>query len=160
MVDTTVVRQDMFSYNILPIIIIGAVLAAFVIFAIVRLIIKHNKTKVKNEPANLVVSEIADVNSIKQMYLKQIVSLEKQLNNDEIDVRAAYQKMSEIIREFVFKVTKINVQTCTLMDISKLNMPMLTELIMDYYEPEFAIDSKHDVKMSIEKTKRVIVGWN
>ena len=39
-------------------------------------------------------------------------------------------------------------------------MPFLTELIQEYYAPEFAKQSIGDIKQAIEKTRKVVEKWN
>ena len=63
--------------------------------------------------------------------------------------------ISVLIRLFVYELTGLEVQSCTLKDIKKLNIPVLYELIKEYYDPEFSKISKGNIK-----TKEVISRWN
>lgn len=72
----------------------------------------------------------------------------------------AYQNLSKVIRNFVFEATHIKVQNYTLDDIRKLNMPILYELISEYYNPEFANISNGNFIYSIEKARGVVERWN
>ena len=47
----------------------------------------------------------------------------------------------------------------SLSEIRTLNMPALTQLVAEYYEPEFAEYSMANIKQSIFKTRRVIETW-
>ena len=53
----------------------------------------------------------------------------------------------------------IKVQYYTLEDIKKINMPILSKLVEEYYNPEFERVSKGNVLESIGKTKKVIENW-
>ena len=92
--------------------------------------------------------------------MKKLIVLENKIDKNEITIRKAYQNLSSIIRYFVYAVTGIKVQNYTLEDIKGLNMSMLYELIKEYYRPEFAEKSLGDIKLSIEKTRKVIKKWN
>ena len=101
-----------------------------------------------------------DINRIKEKYLKRLDNIEEKLNSNKISVRHAYQMLSANIRYFVFEVTNIKVQNYTLREIEKLKMPILSELIEEYYAPEFAEYSVGNIKTSLEKTRKVIEKWN
>lgn len=108
------------------------------------------------------VKEVKPVNKqkIKQKYIKKLNEVEQKILNNKITIRSAYQSTSFIIRCFVYEMTNIKVQNYTLNDISKLNMPILYELIQEYYVPEFSEQSIGNIKSSIEKTRKVIEKWN
>lgn len=97
---------------------------------------------------------------IKEKYIKELEKIEMDYNAKKITLRSAYQKMSRCIRKFVFDVTGIRVHNYTLEDIKALHMPILEELIKEYYAPEFSKQSSGDVTASLEKTKRAIEIWN
>lgn len=161
---TEVKLQEPFSYSLLPVIITGIIVVAFLIFIIVRKIIiiqknakKHPKTVTEDRRRKLTKEEILQ---IKEEYISQLIKIQEGYDNGQIALRDAYQRISACIREFVFKVTDIEVHNCTLTDIKRLNMPVLAELVEEYYRPEFEKESLGDVKNSIEKTKRAIERWN
>ena len=85
--------------------------------------------------------------------------LEKEYQQEICDVRSTYQKMSEIIRDFVFEMTGIKVQNYTLSDIRQIKMPVLEELVEEYYSPEFAERSEGDVQAALDKTRKAIRHW-
>jgi len=114
---------------------------------------KTNITKIKYENVNNIIE-------IKQKYIKILIDLEKKLDNNNISIREAYQKLSSAIRYFVYEVTNIKVQNYTLQDIKKLDMPILYELVEEYYVPEFSEKSIGNIKLSIEKTRKVIEKWS
>ena len=86
--------------------------------------------------------------------------LESELDGGMITSRKAYQELSMTIRLFVYELTGVEVQSYTLKEIKKLNIPVLYELIKEYYDPEFSKLSKGNIKLSIDKTRGVIQRWN
>lgn len=145
--------RPMFSYSILLIIIILILIISFVVFLVVT---KKKKESVVQE---VIVPNHKDLVSIKKKYLSQIQVLLDDFNNKKISSRKAYQKLSSLIRNFVFEMTNIKMQNCTLKDIKSLNMPVLYELVSEYYDPEFSKVSKGNITSSIEKTRAVINKW-
>ena len=87
-------------------------------------------------------------------------SLKQKISNGEINSRIAYQRMSKVIRHFVYDMTGVQVQKFTLYEIRQIKMPLLTRLIEDYYVPEFAEETVADAIRSLEGTRRVIERWH
>lgn len=144
-----------FSYSWIPIIILLVVLLLPFLYLLLK------KLGVFNLKKNNILNFTAkDINSIKYKYLSKLNDLELNLNDKKITSRKAYQELSVLIRLFVYELTGLEVQSCTLKDIKKLNIPVLYELIKEYYDPEFSKISKGNIKASIEKTKEVISRWN
>lgn len=150
---TTVNLQAPFSYSGGYIILLIIILAGIIIYSI-----KLKKKKdLKIVP---IVREVKDRNAIKAKYLYEIKKLEDQIINQFISDRKAYQTLSLLIRSFVYEITNIKVQHYTLIEIESLKIPILTELIKEYYIPEFSKQSRKDVKESLDKTRKVIEKWN
>ena len=144
-----------FSYSWIPIVVLLIVLLLPFIYLLLK------KLGVFNLKKNNILNFTAkDINSIKYKYLNKLNDLDKSLNDKKITSRKAYQELSMLIRLFVYELTGLEVQSCTLKDIKKLNIPILYELIKEYYDPEFSKISKGNIKASIEKTKEVISRWN
>lgn len=156
---TSVKLQDPFSYSIYPVLIILVLLVLLTVYIIFKYRRKNNIPKNIEETKIKEIDE-KDIIKIKEKYLKKLQTVEEKLNSNKISVRHAYQMLSAIIRYFVFEVTNIKVQNYTLREIEKLKMPALTELIEEYYAPEFAEYSLGNIKASIEKTRKVIERWN
>lgn len=148
--------QPPFSYSIYPIIV---VIILLIILTICFFMKKNEKANFKRLPE---VKEInlKDLNVIKRKYLKQLEEINNRLNVNEMSTRIAYQNISSILRFFVYEVTNIKVSHYTLRDIKKLNIPILYELIQEYYAPEFSRHSLGDIKSSLEKTRKVIERWS
>lgn len=154
---TSVNLQPPFSYSIYPIILICLCMILFTIY----LLIKRNKQKKRVED-KIKVEEIknVDINEIKRKYLEELDVIESQLNTNMIHIRIAYQDISRVIRHFVYEVTNIHVQNYSLKEIKDLDMPMLYELMQEYYVPEFSKYSYGNVKDSLQKTRKVIEKWS
>lgn len=154
---TSVDLQAPFSYSIYPIIIVIALLILLTIYFFTR---KNKYEKEINEIPEIKDVNLKDLKSIKEKYLKKLDEIDYNLNNNKISIRIAYQNLSIVIRFFVYEVTNIKVQHYTLKDIEKLNIPILYELIQEYYIPEFSKHSLGNIKFSLEKTRKVIEKWN
>lgn len=154
---TSVNLQSPFSYSIFLILI-------FIVLVIILTIyfwLKRQKQEIEIKIVpEIKERDLKDINHIKQKYIKKLNMIEEKINNNKISIRKAYQSFSVIIRYFVYEVTNIKVQNYTLEDIEKLNMPILYELIKEYYEPEFSEKSLGNIKESLEKTRKVIEKWN
>ena len=157
---TSINLQEPFTYGIWPLLIIILLIVVVTNFAahtkkrIAKPRIKEKEVKVIPE------KNIKNIPAIKNKYLKQLQFIEQKYTNNEISSRKAYQLISEKIRLFIFEVTDITTQNYTLAEIKKLDMPVLYEVIEEYYEPEFASKSIGDFEASINKARRVIEKWN
>ena len=144
--------KPMFSYSLLlPIIII--------ILMIIIFFLRKIKRK-KNPAKKIIIPSKKDLVSIKNNYLLQLQLLSLDYDKDKINTRKAYQKLSVIIRNFIFEATNIKVQNYTLKDIKELNMPVLIDLVEEYYNPEFNVISNGNVNEAINRARLVIERWN
>lgn len=156
---TTIDLQEPFTYSILPLILIITIVIALTIYFI-YLKKKKGKNNVEQTKVKVIPEKnIKNVPVIKEKYLKQLDLIENKYTTKKIELRKAYQLISEAIRLFVFEITDITTQNYSLTEIKKLNMPELYELIKEYYEPEFASKSIGDFDTSINKARRVINEW-
>ncbi len=156
---TSINLQEPFSYSLIPLFI------AIFLCVIIFYFLKKKKTKtIEKEKVSEVKAipekNIKNIPVIKNKYLKELDTIEYRYKNDMIEIRKAYQMISEAIRLFVFEVTDITTQNYSLAEIKRLNIPVLYELIEEYYEPEFASKSIGDFGTSISKARRVINEWN
>lgn len=144
--------KSMFSYSFIPIIII--------IFLIILNILLYKYTNKKENKNPIIIPSYKDLTEIKKKFLLKIQKLENNLTQNKVTNRKAYQELSSIIRNFIFEATNIKVQNYTLKEIESVNMPILYELVSEYYDPEFSIISKGNIVSSINKTRMVIEKWN
>lgn len=146
--------NGMFSYSIIPI--------AFIFLLLVLSFLYFNwcKTNKNIYYSNNLIDVSNDNDDVKNRYLEQIDVILNEFKSNNINNRQVYYKLSILIRQFVFEMTNINVNCYTLTDIEKLNIPVLYDLLCEFYIQEFSKVSNGDVLLSIKKTKDVIAGWN
>ncbi len=148
----TVDLRPMFSYSLVPILLI--IILVIIIFVYLR---PHRGRDIEK---TVVIPSHKEIDAIKKDYLAKIQKLLDDFNNNKISNRLAYQSLSHIIRNFIYEATNIKVHLFTLKDIEKVGMPILYELVSEYYDPEFSKISKGNIVSSIEKTRKVIEKWN
>ncbi len=154
---TSINLQEPFTYSIIPLVFLVIIIMILIYFLLKnRKIVTVEKEIVKEIPEK----NIKNIPVIKNKYLKQLDKINKEFKENLITLREAYQSISEVIRLFVFEVTDITTQNYTLTEIKKLDLPVIYELIEEYYEPEFASKSIGDFDASINKTRRIINEWN
>lgn len=161
---TTVNFRRLFDFSQLPIIITAAFLAALTV-AIVLIflynLLKDMKKKEKPvEEAPKPVFVKPDLAKLKAEYIDKLNKIEMKYNEDTTKIRPAYEGMSKVVREFVYKATGTEVDKFTLAEISRTEFAGLTKLVGEYYQPEFDKISEGDVKASLEKTRRLVAEWN
>ena len=154
---TSINLQEPFTYSIIPLVFLVIIIMILIYFLLKnRKIVTVEKEIVKEIPEK----NIKNIPVIKNKYLKQLDKINNEFKENLITLREAYQSISEVIRLFVFEVTDITTQNYTLTEIKKLDLPVIYELIEEYYEPEFASKSIGDFDASINKTRRIINEWN
>ena len=155
---TSVELQGPFSYLIIWVILALLFIVATVFFQV--FFRKKLGDRIKKEK-QIRIKKIAEttLEGLKRKYIGELTCIEMDLRNQNITVRQAYQKMSLCIRMFVFDVTGIKVQRYSLSEIRRVNIPQLTQLVREYYEPEFALESRMDVMSSLGRTRGVIESW-
>ena len=156
----TVNLQDMFSYSFTPILLFGALALLFCFIASRMKKAPEKKPKEKEKVRITQPEKPKNISSIKAAYIKQLADIEKKYSANELTNRMAYQKLSLIVREFVYEVTNIKVTNFTLQELKELNMPKLYTLIEEFYTPEFAIKDDGNFLESIQKARKVIEEWN
>ena len=157
---TSINLQEPFAYSIIPVIIIICLTFIETCY-LIYLRKKKNKSKIDEIKVKVIPEKnMKNIPVIKAKYIKQLNDIEDKYANNIIELRKAYQMISENIRLFVFEITDITTQNYSLAEIQKLNIPILYELIKEYYEPEFASKSEGDFQASINKARRVINEWN
>lgn len=155
----TVELQDMFSYSIIPIIVLALVLAIGIVWVILYLIKKHRKKPKDAVPVPAAPVRTESPEQIKARYLDILNNLEAKFQSGNMSNRKAYQELSKIIRSFVYEVTGIKVHHNTLGEIKRLNMPNLYAVVKECYEPEFSVDKDGYIHDTINKARTVIIEW-
>ena len=144
--------NEPFYYANYPLVI---VILLIIITIIILLCLNINKEKKpKDKP---IVAVKKDINSIKNKYLKELDDLSRNIHI--FSKRKIYNILSQTIRSFVLETTNVDVLKYSLNEIKTLNIDSLTELVEEYYEPEFNKESNANPITSINKTKEVIKKW-
>ena len=160
--ETTINLRRLFDFSQLPIIITAAILAALTVAIILMYVYKllaAYKPKEKEQPAKPVFVK-PDMTKLKAQYLASLDQLEAKYNQDTTKIRPAYEGMSILVREFVYKATGTEVDKFTLSEISETEFEDLTHLVGEYYKPEFDKISEGDVRASLAKSRRLVSEWN
>lgn len=159
--ETSVNFRQLFDFSKLPIIIVAAVLAVLTI-AIVVMYVKSLWVKKQKVPQAVQEPEFVapDLNKLKGTYLAQLDEIEAKFNQDPTKIRPAYEGMSRVVREFVYKATGTEVDKFTLHEISQTKFQGLAALVGEYYQPEFDQISEGDVRDSLMKSRRLMSEWN
>ena len=157
---TSINLQAPFTYSVIPLIVTICLNIILTCYLIYTKKIKEKMKMEKEEIKEIPEKNIKNIPVIKGKYINELDTIEYRYKNQMIELRQAYQLISQTIRLFVFEVTDITTQNYSLAEIKKLNLPILYELIEEYYEPEFASKSIGDFEMSINKARRVIKQWN
>lgn len=151
----TVDLQNHFSYfPVILLILFGLAGTLLILFLpLIKFKKKSHVPVVKPAPPQ-------SIATLKNKYLKVLADIEQNRQADKITDRQAFQALSRVVRDFVYKATGIKVQNYTLMEIHAANIPPLYELISQCYIPEFAMDTQSDVFLLINKARKVIAEWN
>jgi len=134
------------------VLIVSAVLIWILLYRVLKEKLGKNPMKIRQVPRGVLLG-------LKRKYMKELAKLEDDVRGGRLTIREAYQRLSLIIRLFVFEVTGIRVQEYTLSEIEKLNYKPLTALVSEYYVPEFAREADSDIMSAIYKTRGVIDKW-
>ncbi|HBZ77387.1 MAG TPA: hypothetical protein DEO39_01605 [Clostridiales bacterium] len=158
---TSVELQDPFSYSIVPIVVLSIVILASLIALITVLLIRRKKkapVKQKIEPAP--VFKIKNKELAQKEYLAKIAVVEQKYLAGQIDARNAHQELSAIVRMFVHDLTGINAQNFSLNELKAHNIYQISNLIEEFYAPEFAERAEKETSNSIAQAREVIIRWN
>ncbi len=157
---TSINLQEPATYSIIPLIIVFILIIIEFYYLFYK---KNNKNKInkiiKNKEKLIPEKNIKNIKLIKEKYFDKLNQVENKYKNKIINLREAYQLISEIIRLFVFEITDITTQNYSLSEIKKLNIPDLFNLIKEYYEPEFSNKVDGNFDEAINKARRVIEKW-
>ncbi|MBQ6303731.1 MAG: hypothetical protein IJK83_06875 [Clostridiales bacterium] len=161
--ETTVNLRRLFDFSRLPIAITAAVLGLLtlaIIFMFLYDLLKDLKRKEKAQVVQEKVFVKPDMTKLKAEYLALLDGIEAKFNEDTTAVRPAYEGMSRVVRDFVYRATGTEVDKFSLFEISQTEFGSLTELVGEYYQPEFDSISEGDVRASLAKSRRLVSEWN
>ena len=161
---TSVELQDPFSYALWPIIVMTVVLVAGIVTLIVlyyyKVWMKGSRKVPKPKAAPPVVIKKRDPLEIRLDYLSRIDTVQRKYEAGQIDARVAHQELSAIVRLFVNEMTGINIHTFSLSELKSTRFVTVSNLIEEFYAPEFALRAEKDTMNSIADARKVIQAWN
>jgi len=149
---TSVSLQEPYEFSIIPIVVLVIAVCSIVF---VLLFLKRNK-ETESEVQEVPQKKIKNIPAIKSKHIQQLNEIEHKYKNNMIELRQAYQAISENVRLFIYEATDITTQNYSLMEIKRLNIPNLYEAIAEYYEPEFSKKPSGDFINSVNKAKDII----
>ena len=161
--ETTINLRRLFDFSQLPIIITGAVLAALtvaIILMILYSLLKDYKKKPRQVMEEKPVFVKPDMTKLKTEYLSLLDGIEAKFNEDPTKIRPAYEGMSRVVRDFVFRATGTEVDKFALYEICQTEYRDLASLVGEYYQPEFDKISEGDVRDALQKSRRLVSEWN
>lgn len=101
-----------------------------------------------------------DLTGLKQKYLQLIAEVDTAYQSKQISARVVHQKLSYLLRMFVFETRGHRVDTLTLADLQKTRYEQLTKAIERYYLPEFTKVQQGDVQSALALAREVVEQWN
>lgn len=160
-IEVSVDLQDPFSYMILPIIILVVVIVVAIIGLLIFEYFKRKKLGIKTvkEPKP-VVFKPKNKEELQKEYLAKIDKVLNAYQSGKMDVRTAHQELSAIVRMFVHEMTGINAQNFSLLELKAHDIFKVSDLIEEFYAPEFALRTDKDTMNSIQDARTVIQTWN
>lgn len=151
-----------FSYARWPIVLLFIVLLISAVVFLILWIVKKENAKKKNAPK--VVAPMPSLpptrGQVKMRYLQMVDQYEMDYQKGTLSQRDCYQNLSQCVRHFASDMSGRDVTKLTLTELGLIGMPEVKNLIEEYYEPEFAKESKADVEGAIARTKKVMEEWN
>ncbi len=161
--ETTVNLRRLFDFSKLPIIITAAVLGLLTVAIVLMLLynlLKDIKRKEKKEVVEEKVFVKPDMEKLKMEYLALLDGIEAKFNEDTTKIRPAYEGMSRVVRDFVYRATGTEVDKFALYEICQTEYKDLADLVGEYYQPEFDKISEGDVRDALQKSRRLVSEWN
>ncbi len=101
-----------------------------------------------------------DLTALKAKYVQLILEVEGRYAAKTLSAREVHQKLSYLLRMFVFEIRGHRVDTLTLDDLKKTRYTELTAAIESYYLPEFTAVERGSVADAIALARKVVTEWN
>ncbi len=101
-----------------------------------------------------------DLTALRAKYLQLILEVEGHYTAKALSAREVHQKLSYLLRMFVFEIRGHRVDTLTLDDLKKTRYTELTAAIESYYLPEFTAVERGNVNDALALARKVVTEWN
>jgi flagellar basal body-associated protein FliL len=121
----------------------------------------HTRKRPQKTVASLSAQKVAnvDIAGLKKKYLGLIDQIAQESQQKAINARQAHQKLSILVRLFVFEATGYQTQVMTLADIEKRNLPKLQTTISALYPNEFSQLLTGSVEDALGKARDMVTTW-
>lgn len=124
------------------------------------LVFLFRSTRKKLTPAEMIAKGKDPYVKYRKKYISQMESIDQQYRSGQLGVRELHLSLSALVRQFAQETRGINAETATLSDLRKASgAGPLTDLIEQYYHPEFAENPTADAERSMANAREVISGW-
>lgn len=102
---------------------------------------------------------LPDIPALQAKYLFLIIETESQYSQKILTSRQVHQKLSLLLRFFVYEAKGVRAQVFTLSDLKRAGLPSVTSAIEEYYRPEFASVKTGDVPSALITAREVVTTW-
>lgn len=160
---TKIKLQEPFSYSLVFLIVLIALILLPVIIYLTLRVVEYVKSRqrsvVKKTDEEKII--IYDLEICRKEYSAKIDMIAANYSMGKLPSRKAYIELSAAVREFVTKVTGVKASNFSLNEIRANCKPDLYILIEKFYQPEFAKDEANEgFDRAINEARRVVLGWN
>lgn len=157
-------RNDLLTppvqYNIIWL-IAGSVLLLAVLALNFFILWSTRKKKIKSVATLPVLPPVQiSIEELRKKYLGMITAIEFQYHNEEISLRQLHLLLSTTVRLFVFEVKGVAVHKLTLTEIKKIDLKALSDVIENYYPPEFERIENGKADNAISLARRMVQQWS
>lgn len=112
-----------------------------------------------DEPEPEAAAEV-DLEAARVDAFARVDEIERLVASGQLDDRAAYERLSATVREFVAEATGVPADHMTLADLSRTQLHGTTRTVAQLYPGIFAPDARRDVGAATRDARAVISGWN
>lgn len=103
---------------------------------------------------------VPDLSTLQARYLRLIDEVEAAYTERRLSTRQAHQKLSYLLRRFVYEVRGHRADTLTLADLMQTRYHQLAAAVQRYYLPEFARLEHGDTAEALRIAREVISTWH
>lgn len=117
-------------------------------------------TAFTQHPARQAAHGTRSINLAGSRYLRLIDEVEAAYAERRLSTRQAHQKLSYLLRRFVYEVRGHRADTLTLADLMQTRYHQLAAAVQRYYLPEFARLEHGDTAEALRIAREVISTWH
>lgn len=140
--------------------IIGSILLFLILAWYGYVFYRTRKKKIKTFNALKLLPTGAELDKLKEKYLRLIEEWYQRYQRGDIDLRTLHRSLSMNCRYFVYEAKHFPAPLLTLSDLRLGPYPVLTRLIARFYPDEFDHIDHDSAANSVEAAKGFIQQWN